>query len=148
MAQEGADFFRAHKTIRIVVSAPPGGAYDQRARIMSRFYGQRVPGNPTVIVESMTGGGGIVALNYIYNVAPRDGTVLCIFQRTAITAPLLQPVNVKFDLLKYNWLGSFGPEIGVVLGSTNSPIRTTADLFEKEMIVGVPVGQPRRCSMH
>src|SRR4051812_24648182 len=77
-AQEAADFFRG-KTIRLIVSTTPGSAYDLRARSMAQHFGRFLPGSPKIVVENMPGAGSLVAMNYMYNLAPRDGTVMCLF---------------------------------------------------------------------
>jgi tripartite-type tricarboxylate transporter receptor subunit TctC len=135
-AGQPAASFYADKTIRIIVSSTPGGGYDQRARAMARNIGRSMSGSPSLVVQNMPG--GIVAMNYTYNVAPRDGSLLCLFQRSVITAPIMEPSGIKFELLKFNWIGSFGPEVGVVLAWHTAPVKTTADMFTQEMIVGMP----------
>ena len=74
------DYFKG-KTIRIIVGIAPGGLYDQHARLMSRFLGKHLPGNPTVIVENQPGAGSLKTALYIYNAAPKDGTVLGVINR-------------------------------------------------------------------
>src|SRR5438445_4659710 len=75
---QGADDFYRGKTITIVIPIGPGGAYDAYARILSRHLGKQIPGNPTIIARNMPGAGGVVASNYLHNVAPQDGTVMAI----------------------------------------------------------------------
>src|ERR1700747_605821 len=70
-----ADFY-AGKQIRFVIRTPPGGDYDQYTRLLARFMGRHIPGNPSLIPVNMPGGGGITAANYMAQVAPRDGTVI------------------------------------------------------------------------
>jgi tripartite-type tricarboxylate transporter receptor subunit TctC len=136
-AQAGSDFYRG-KTLRLIVSTTAGGGYDLRGRAMARHFGRFIPGNPTVIVENMPGGGSVVATNYIYNVAAKDGTALCLFQRSIFTTPFLTPGAIKFELSKFNWLGSLGAENGVVGVWHDAPAKTTEDLFKYELITGMP----------
>ena len=134
-AQSEAEFFQG-KTLRMIVSTTPGGGYDLRGRALSRHLGRFLPGHPSIVVENMPGGGSIVAMNYTYNVAPKDGTVLCLFQRTTLTTPILSPNGVRFDLARFNWVGSMGQDNGLLVSWRASAIQTTQDLFSKEMIVG------------
>ena len=136
-AQAPADFYKG-RTIRVIVSATAGGGYDLRARLLARHMAKYVPGAPNIVVENMPGGGSVVAMNYAYNVAPRDGTAICMFQRSIFTTPLLTPQGVKFDLARFNWLGNIGAENGVVALWRDAPARTTEELLQKEVIIGMP----------
>lgn len=136
-AQSPAEFYQG-KTMKFLVSSAPGGGYDQRARIFARHFPRMIPGVTSLVVENMPGAGGMVAVNYTYNNAPKDGTLLCMFQRSVTTTSLLQPAGARFDLLRLNWLGSMGPENGLVVTWHTSPIQTTEDLFRKEAVVGMP----------
>ena len=133
-AQADAEFYNG-KTVRIIVSTTAGGGYDLRARSVQRHLSHHLPGNPNVVVENMPGGGSVVAMNYVYNVAPRDGTVMLVFQRTTLTTPIFAPNGVRFDLMKFNWIGSVGKDPGLVVSWHESPIKTSEDLFRKEMII-------------
>jgi tripartite-type tricarboxylate transporter receptor subunit TctC len=133
-ADDDADMFKG-KILRVVVASTPGGGYDLRARVVARNLGKFLPGNPSVVTENMPGGGSVVAMNYLYNVAPRDGTVILLFQRTVLTAPLLSPKNVRFDLSKFNWIGSVGPDNGLLVSWYESPIHKTEDMFTTPMII-------------
>ena len=73
-AQSAEEFYRGKKELNLITSSSVGGGYDQYSRLVARHMGKYLPGNPTIIVQNMVGGGGIRAANYIYNVAPRDGT--------------------------------------------------------------------------
>src|SRR5258705_11624125 len=76
-----ADFYRG-KQIRIFIRAAPGGNYDIYSRLLSRHMTRHLPGNPTIVPVNMPGGGGLVALNFVANAAPRDGTVLSMITQT------------------------------------------------------------------
>lgn len=101
-----ADFYRG-KQIRVIAGSGIGGAYDAMARLLSRYLGQYVPGNPAVIVENMPGASGLTAANYIFNTAPKDGTVIGTFSRDIPTLAVLGlNSNVRFDPREFIWLGS------------------------------------------
>src|SRR5437016_10311899 len=107
-AQSAEDFYRGKKELNLITSSSVGGGYDQYSRLVARHMGKYLPGTPTIIVQNMVGGGGIRAGNYIYNLAPRDGTVFCLIDRGMPTAPLLygEKSQARFDAVKFSWIGS------------------------------------------
>ena len=105
-ADEVADFYKG-KTVQLVVGYGPGGGYDVYARVLSRHIGKHIPGNPTIVVQNMPGAGSLRAANYLYGVAPKDGTVFGTFARNMPLLGLLKTnQNVQFDPRKFTWLGS------------------------------------------
>ncbi len=105
-AQSLEAFYKA-TPLRIIVGYDNGGGYDVYARILSRHLGRHLPGNPTVIVQNMPGAGSLVAVNYLYNIAPKDGSVIATFARNmALLGILGNSKNIKFDIRKFTWLGS------------------------------------------
>lgn len=96
----------ADKPIRIIVPYAPGAAYDRLARIVARRMGHYIPGTPSLVVQNMPGGGGAVATNYLYNVAPKDGTAMAVLNTSLVLPQLIGSSAVKFDKAKFNWLGS------------------------------------------
>jgi tripartite-type tricarboxylate transporter receptor subunit TctC len=103
----GEEFFRG-KVIRIIVGFSPGGGFDTFARIVARYMGKYVPGNPTVIVENMTGAGSLIAANHIYKVAKPDGLTLGAFNGNQILAQLVGGQGIEFDARKMEWMGAPG----------------------------------------
>jgi tripartite-type tricarboxylate transporter receptor subunit TctC len=101
-----ADFYHG-RTITLIVGYGPSGGYDLVARMMARHLGRYIPGHPTIVVQNMAGAGSLRAANYLYAVAPRDGTVIATFARDM---PLLAILGtnpaVAFDPRKFTWLGS------------------------------------------
>lgn len=124
------------KKITINVGSAPGGGYDAQARLMSRYLGRHIPGNPGVIVQNVPGAGGLVAANNFYSMAPKDGSAIALLQRTALTAKALIVDNVNFDVTKLNWLGSLASEPGVLLVWRDAPALKADDLFSNAVIVG------------
>lgn len=105
-ADDVADFYRG-KRINLIVSYGTGGGYDVYARVLARHMSRHIPGNPNIIIQNMPGAGSLRGANYIYNVAPRDGTVFGTFARNMALIGLLKTnQNVQFDPLKFTWLGS------------------------------------------
>jgi len=132
--------FYAGKQIAILVGAGIGGGYDFQARLMGRHLGRHIPGNPSFVVQNMPGAGSLAAANHLYNAAPADGTVIALIQRGMILAKLTNPSAVRFEIDRFNWIGSLASETGVVLSWHTTEHKTAADLFEKELIVGAIAG--------
>ncbi|HKX51594.1 MAG TPA: tripartite tricarboxylate transporter substrate-binding protein [Candidatus Binatia bacterium] len=106
-AASGDEFFKS-KVIRIVVGFSAGGGFDTFARTVSRYMGKYVPGNPTVIVENMTGAGSLIAANHIYKVAKPDGLTIGAFNGNQILAQLVGGQGIEFDARKMQWIGAPG----------------------------------------
>jgi tripartite-type tricarboxylate transporter receptor subunit TctC len=102
-AQSG---YYAGKTVRIVVGASAGGGYDTYARAIAPIFGEHLPGKPTVVVQNMPGGGGTTSVLHLDANAPRDGTVITLFNAGVITDAASNPANTKVDLTKMAWVGS------------------------------------------
>jgi len=134
-AQDVEGFYRG-KQIAILVGSAAGSGYDLYARLLARHMGRHLAGNPTVIVQDMPGGGGLTAVNHLYNVAAKDGTVIGAVQRGATIAPLIQPEGVKYDVAKLAWLGSTNSETGVLAVWHTAPQQTIQDVMKTELLIG------------
>ena len=134
-AQSEADFFK-NKQVRMVVGFAPGNEYDVGARLLARYLGRHIPGNPTVIVQNMPQAASIVAANYIYTQAPRDGTVIGAITRNIVNQALLGQPNLEADPRKLIWLGATSFPGRVCVVGDKAPVRTAADIFTHELIVG------------
>jgi tripartite-type tricarboxylate transporter receptor subunit TctC len=100
-----ADFYRG-KTIRIVIGSGPGGTYDIYSRLIARHMPRFIPGSPTIAVQPRAGAGGLIAANAIYNVEPKDGTVIGSFGETFPLRQAMGAPGIEFDSAKYQWIGS------------------------------------------
>src|SRR3954451_444236 len=127
--------FYAGKQITFICGSAVGGGYDALARLLSRHLPRLIPGNPTIVVQNQPAAGSLVTANQIYNNSPKDGTVTALIQRGMLTAKLINPGQVRFDIGKLNWLGSLATEVGVVVAWHTAPHKTAQDLFDKELIV-------------
>jgi tripartite-type tricarboxylate transporter receptor subunit TctC len=107
-AGSAAENFYRGKVIRILVGFSPGGGFDTFARTVARYMGKYVPGNPTVIVENMTGAGSLIAANHIYKVAKPDGLTVGAFNGNQILAQLVGGQGIEFDARKMEWMGAPG----------------------------------------
>lgn len=106
IAQTPEEFYK-DKTVKLIVGYGPGGGYDVYARQLARVIGRYIPGKPAVVVQNMPGAGSLRAVNYLYNVAPKDGTVFGTFARNMpLLAILGENKNAKFDPSNFTWLGS------------------------------------------
>jgi tripartite-type tricarboxylate transporter receptor subunit TctC len=132
---DAAGQFYSGKTLTIVVGSGAGGGFDTTARLVSRHIGRHIPGNPTVIVQNMPGGGGMVAANYMYNVAPKDGTVIGLFHEAQVMSQLTGGEGVDLDLRKFNWLGSSYVDPNVCLVRADAPVTAFRDMIGR----GAPV---------
>lgn len=125
-----ADFYRG-KTLNVIVGYGPGGGYDLYARLLARYIGAHIPGNPSVVVQNMPGAAGMRAANYIAAAAPKDGTAVATFDMNIPLIGLLGDPNVQYDPRRFTWLGSMSDSAGdaYVLFSRKSPqVRSAADL--------------------
>jgi tripartite-type tricarboxylate transporter receptor subunit TctC len=138
-AQTPDDFYKGRQ-IRLVVGTAAGQDYDSWARLMARHLPRFLPGNPAFIVENMPGAGHILATNYLFNLAPRDGTVIGMVSRNMTEAAIMKLPNVRFDPGKFNWIGS--PELNhrVLFVNAGSGFDSVPDLYARELIVGTPGG--------
>jgi tripartite-type tricarboxylate transporter receptor subunit TctC len=132
---QAADAYFKERQIRLIVGSAPGGGYDAYGRLLAQYLKQHIPGNPNIIVQNMPGAGSLVAANYIYNVAPRDGTFIGAVNAMLATDPLVYPERVKFDPRQFRWLGSALREnhVGVVWYLTR--VKSFDDVLKNEVIV-------------
>ncbi len=134
-SQPAADFYKG-KTVTLVVSSSPGGGYDIMARTIARYLGRHLPGSPRVVVSNMPGAGGIVAMNYFYRNAPKDGTFIGAMQNNTPFEPLLGTKEAIYDATKFNWLGSPSVEVGLVVVWRTVPVNSIQELKGREIVVG------------
>src|SRR5437588_972936 len=138
-AQPAQNFY-AGKQITLLCGAAVGGGYDAHARLLAHHLARFIPGNPSIIVQNQPAAGSLVAANQIYNTAPKDGTVISLIQRGMLTAKLINPGQVRFEVARLNWIGNMTTEVGVVLAWRTAPHKSATDLFDKELIVGGHAG--------
>jgi len=129
-----ADFYRG-KTVTVVVGFSTGNGADSYARLLSRYMSKHIPGNPTLIVQNMPGAGSLVAANYLYAVARKDGTVFGIFNRNVPFEPIRGNEQAKFDSRKFTWIGSTNAEPSLCLAWHALPIKSWTDTQTREFTV-------------
>ena len=108
------DFYRG-KTIRLILPSDVGGGYDLYGRAFAPYLKKHIPGDPTVVVQNMPGGGGLLSVNWLYNVAPKDGLFVGLMQRGTPFYPYFGDKNAHFNPTEFNWLGSFAAEAATIL---------------------------------
>ncbi len=129
-AQEAASF--SGKTVTIYVGYGPGGGYDLYGRVLARHLGRHLPGHPAVVVSNMPGAASIRAANYVYNVAPKDGTALGIVAQSVAEDQLLGTTGVSYDVAKFAWIGRIASNIEVSYVWHTAPVKTVEDLRTTE----------------
>ena len=138
------DFFRG-KTIRLLIGTTPGAGYDLIARLLAQHIGRMIPGNPSLVVENMPGAGSLTMMNYLYNRAPRDGTVFGLPLNGVLLEPTLKLMSrtggaANFDIDKMPWIGSTTEDAQVLWFRSDSKIKTVEDLRSIKSIAGASVG--------
>jgi len=130
-----ADFYKG-KRVKIIVGASSGGGYGTYARMIANYLGDNIPGKPRIIAQFMQGAASIRAANYVYNVAPRDGTVLGATQRAIPFLPLFGKKGPKYDPQKFNYIGSINNEVSICVSWHTTGVKTIQDVMQKELIIG------------
>ena len=135
-AQDASEFFNGRQ-IRMIVGSDAGGGYDTYGRFVARHLGNHLPGKTaTFVVQNIAGAGSIIAMNYLYNVAPKDGSALGAVNPGSIAEPLFSPDKAKYDPRSFAWVGSVMRDTEVILAWHEAPIKKFDDLFATEMLSG------------
>jgi len=135
-AQDAVEQFYKGKQISVIVGSSSGGGYDTYARLLARHFGSAMPGNPTMVVQNMSGAGSNRAAGYIYSVAPKDGTAAAAIFPGAVLQPLLSDAPVSHDPNKLIYLGSANSDVYVCYVRSDAPVKTFKDVLTKELIIG------------
>ncbi|HSV21577.1 MAG TPA: hypothetical protein VLJ17_00960 [Xanthobacteraceae bacterium] len=135
-AQNPADFYKG-KNVELYIGYSVGGGYDLYARVLARHIGRHIPGNPTLVAKNMEGAGSLRLANWLYRVAPKDGSVFATIGRGTGFDPLLGQQTAQFDGTKFTWIGSGNHEVSVCVAfEGRAGITKFEDLRTKEMTVG------------
>ena len=119
-----------------LVGLGEGGGYDLSARLVAQHLSEFIPGKPVIVPRNMPGAGSIAAAEYVYNIAPKDGTVMGIIARDAALGPLTGAEGARFDPLKISWIGTPTTETNVCIARTGADVQSVDDLYKKTLIVG------------
>jgi tripartite-type tricarboxylate transporter receptor subunit TctC len=134
-AQDAAPIFKG-KTVDIYTGYTVGGGYDLYTRLLARHIGRYLPGNPTVVPKNMEGAASIRFANWLYHVAPKDGTAFGTIGRGTALDPLLGQTGAQFDGTRFNWIGSANDEVSVCVAWHTVGITTFDDLLHRELLIG------------
>lgn len=135
-AQDSVEQFYKGKQLSLLASAGPGSGYTIWAHFIGEHIGRFIPGRPTVVVGAKPGAGGLIAANYLYAAAKRDGTEIATLAREAPALGLMGSSGVEYDAMQFNWLGSPTVESNLCIVGKDTPIKSIEDLYTKELIVG------------
>ncbi len=130
-----SDFYSG-RTVSVYVAVSPGGIYSTYAQMMAPHFAKHIPGHPTVIVKHMPGAGGLSAMNFVYNAAPKDGTVVITPTSGMTKDQALGTANVKYDTRKYQWLGGWGEAVSVCSVWKTAPATTIEQARQKVDVLG------------
>jgi tripartite-type tricarboxylate transporter receptor subunit TctC len=134
-AQTPAEFYKG-RNVELYIGYSVGGAYDLYARTIARHLGKHIPGNPTIVPKNLEGAGSLRLANWLYNVAPKDGTAIGTIGRGTGFDPLLGSKGAQFQADKFTWLGSANNEVSVCVAWKGSGITKFEDLLSKELVIG------------
>ena len=134
------EFYGAGKPVTLIIGEPPGGGYDGYARLLARHIGRHIPGEPTLVPQNMPGAGSLNAMNYMFNVAPKDGGTFGMVQRFVVIMPLLDLPGAKFAPDRLNFLGSMDQDVAVCLVRRDFNLASIDELKQRQMIVGTEGG--------
>ena len=136
LAQTGAAAFYKGKSLTIITSTGAGGGYDLVARLIARHLPKAIPGLVGAVVQNMPGGGNLRAANYMYEIAPKDGTVIGVVENAIPLKQVLDSTNVRFDATRFHWIGSTGGhnEVIMILGSAG--VASVDELKNREVVLG------------
>ena len=128
-------FYKTHP-LEFYVGTTPGGGYDLYARVVARFLGKHVPGNPNVVVKNMPGAGQLAMSNWLYRAAPRDGTVIAMAPQALAIEQALRSDGILYDAAKFSFVGRVAPVVEITYTWGTSPTKTLDDARRRETIMG------------
>jgi tripartite-type tricarboxylate transporter receptor subunit TctC len=140
-AQSAAEFYR-DKTIELVIGYSPGGGYDAYARMLARHMGAHIPGKPRIVPRNMPGGGSRVATQYVYNIAPKNGTILATGDQSLALEQALGVGNIQFDTTQLHWIGNPNSDNNTLVTWHTSGIRTIEDAKARAVPIGATGADP------
>ena len=122
--------------ISLVIATGAGGGYDLYGRLAAQHLGRFLPRQPAVVPRNMPGGGSVVAANWLYNSAPRDGSAIAILQNGTAFEPLFGVTQAQYEGDKFTWLASLNRLVNIGLVWHETPFRDVRDMFDKEIVLG------------
>jgi tripartite-type tricarboxylate transporter receptor subunit TctC len=129
-----ADFYKG-KTINVLIGVNVGGGYDFEARLLARFMRAHIPGNPALVPQNLIGAGGIKMANYLYSIAPQDGTAIGMFPNTLVAAQAVGTEGVQYDANRFSWIGSITTSPVTLAVWHTAGVQSIADARAREIVV-------------
>ena len=136
VAAQTVEEFYTGKNVELYIGYSVGGGYDLYGRTLARHMGKHIPGNPTVVPVNMDGAGSLRLVNWLYQAAPKDGTVFGTFARAAPFDPLFGNQEAQFDALQFNYIGSANNEVSICAAMARTGIGAFEDMKTQELIIG------------
>ena len=134
-AQSAEDFFKKAERLTMYVGNDAGGGYDEIARVVARNLSRFLPGHPNFVIENMPTAGGVQATNFVYNSAPKDGSVILADTNSALALPIFNSPVAHYDPRKFEWIGSTGKQQAICVTWKTSGIKTLEDATKREVTV-------------
>jgi tripartite-type tricarboxylate transporter receptor subunit TctC len=133
----GAEDFYKGKTVTFVIGTAAGGGYDTYSRLVATHIGHHLPGQPAVVAQNMPGAAMIRATNYLYNQAPRDGTVIGMIDQAMYLNQIMGLPQLRADVTKFTWIGRILSNSAILYAWHSSPVKKIEDAYEHELILPV-----------
>src|SRR4051812_32754838 len=133
-AQSVADFYKG-RTVSVTIPNAPGGSFDLYGRLVARHIGRFIPGNPNVIAQNMPGAGGMVSANWLYEIAPKDGSAMGISVPNIALAHVLKTDSIRYDARKFDWIGRIVSPTATLFVWHTAKTKTIADLRNRETLI-------------
>lgn len=134
-AQPVADFYRG-KNLNLLIGVGVGGEYDTQARLIGRYIGKYIPGNPNVVAQNMIGASGLKMANHLYTLAPKDGSFIGMLSNNLPMREILGDKSIQFEAAKFNWIGSMSPLVEVMITWHATGVKTIEDARRQELVAG------------
>jgi tripartite-type tricarboxylate transporter receptor subunit TctC len=128
------------KPVTLYVAGPAGSGYDAYARLFSRYAGRYLPGNPDIIVSNMPGAGGVICTNFVYNIAPKDGTAVGLVLQWLAEDQVVGTNGAQFDVARFGWIGRLSSNVEMSYTWYTVPVHTIADLMDRETVFAATGG--------
>lgn len=129
------DFYKG-RNLQVLVGVSAGGAYDLQMRLVARYITRHIPGHPVAVPQNMTGATGLVMANYLYRVAPKDGTSMGLIQNGLPTFQAVGKEGAQFDARQFEWIGSIDQTVETLIVWKSTGVKTIEDARKKEIIIG------------
>ncbi len=130
-----ADFYKG-KTVNVYIGVGVGGEYDLHARLVAKYIGRHIPGSPNVVPQNMTGASGLKMLNFLYTLAPRDGTSIGMVQNGFPATQAIGKPGILFDANRMRWLGTIAPVVETMAVWHTAEVKSIDDARKREVVAG------------